>query len=244
MRSADALVAVFQADGKADGILHAVAAPRGADAALDRPQGLPVGMATFKTGVDQFLPDVRQLLHLSPEQIDALPARNLGVEAKFFRGFAQGDELVRRDFAAWDARNDRVQPATLHVRQKAIIGVLQRLMFGLHDSVRSTTTARIDVTAGLQISQPCPVPYWAMHVVKRRELFRLDDGKQLGARIRKVFAQVLADRSASGLHGGVEQVGDERQAAAAAGAGLRARLHLAQRSRAPEPGWPCRLRPW
>src|SRR5262245_18905561 len=36
MRGADAFVAVFQADGEADGILHAVSTPRGPDTALDR----------------------------------------------------------------------------------------------------------------------------------------------------------------------------------------------------------------
>ena len=41
---------------------------------------------------------------------------------------------------------------------------------------------------------------------------------------------MAADRSASGLHGGVEQVSDERQAAAAASACFRERLHLAHRS--------------
>ena len=40
VRCADALVAIFDANRKTDGILHAVAAPRGADAALDRPQRL------------------------------------------------------------------------------------------------------------------------------------------------------------------------------------------------------------
>src|SRR5262245_25329502 len=36
MWGADALVAVFQADGEADRILHAVTTPRGPDTALDR----------------------------------------------------------------------------------------------------------------------------------------------------------------------------------------------------------------
>src|SRR5262245_10269664 len=41
---------------------------------------------------------------------------------------------------------------------------------------------------------------------------------------------MAADRSASDLHGGVEQVGDERQAAAATGTSLGGCLHLAHRS--------------
>src|SRR5712691_8285563 len=90
-------------------------------------------MAAFKADVDQFLPDVRKILDLSPKQIDALPPRDLGVEAKFFRCFAQGDKLVRGDFTTRDAWNDRIQAPTLQDRQKAVIGILQRLVFGPHD---------------------------------------------------------------------------------------------------------------
>src|SRR6266542_572395 len=40
---------------------------------------------------------------------------------------------------------------------------------------------------------------------------------------------MTADSSAGGLHGGVEEISNERQAAAAAGTGLRGRFHLPQR---------------
>src|SRR5215813_15045585 len=90
-------------------------------------------MAAFKADIDQFLPDVREILDLSPKQIDALSPRNLGVEAKLLGRFAQRDKLLRGNFTTRDARNDRVQTATLHVRQKAVIGILQRLVFGPHD---------------------------------------------------------------------------------------------------------------
>src|SRR6266567_6257841 len=94
MWGADALVTVFQADGEADRILHAVATPRSPDTALDRPQGLAIGMAAFKANGDQFLPDVRQILDLRPQQIDALSACNLGVEAILIGCFAQRNALV------------------------------------------------------------------------------------------------------------------------------------------------------
>ena len=131
-----------------------------------------VGVAAFKAGVDQFFPDVGQILHLGAKHIDPLPAGNLGVETEFLGRFAQGDKLVRRDFATRDARNDRVQSATLHVRQEAVVGVLQRLMLGLHD-LFVPQAARIDVTAGLQISQPWPLPHWAMISSKVVSFFAL-----------------------------------------------------------------------
>src|SRR5215510_6837749 len=142
-------------------------------------------MATFKADVDQFLPDIREILDLSAKQIDALPTCNLGVEAKFFSCFAQGDKLVRGNFTARDAWNDRVQAATLHVRQKAVVGILQRLVFGPHDMFvpqrrqhgRNGRLANLAALASAVLSND---------VVKGRELFRLDNGEQLGACMREV----------------------------------------------------------
>ena len=110
-------------------------------------------MATFKANVDQFLPDIREILDLSPKQIDALPTRNLGVEAKFFRCFAQGDKLVRANFSTRDAWNDRIQaPRCMFARKRSLVSCnvwcLGRMIGSFHND------ASIDVMAGLQISQP------------------------------------------------------------------------------------------
>ena len=81
VRRANALVAILDANREADRILHAVAAPGRADAALHRAQRLAVGMAAFEAGVDELFPDVGQILHLRAEQVDPLPAGDLRVEA-------------------------------------------------------------------------------------------------------------------------------------------------------------------
>ena len=80
VRRADALVAILDADREADRVLHAVAAPGRADAALHGAQRLAVGVAALEAGVDQLFPDVGQVLHLRAEQVDPLPAGDLGVE--------------------------------------------------------------------------------------------------------------------------------------------------------------------
>src|SRR5262249_7319636 len=72
VRGANAAVAFFDTNGEADGILHAVAAPGGADAALHGSERLSVGVTTFHASVDDFFPNVRKLLDLRSEQIDAL----------------------------------------------------------------------------------------------------------------------------------------------------------------------------
>ena len=67
VRGANAAVAFLDTHREADRILHAVAAPRGANTALDRPQGLAVGMPALEPGRDQFLPDIGQLVQLGTE---------------------------------------------------------------------------------------------------------------------------------------------------------------------------------
>src|SRR5262249_39501996 len=120
----NALVAVLNADGETDGILHTVSAPRRADAALDRAQRLAVSVAALKAGVDQLFPDVRQMVDGRTEQVDALAAGDLCVQPVLFRHAAQHDELVRRDFAARHARHHRVTAAALEIGQKAIVCIL------------------------------------------------------------------------------------------------------------------------
>src|SRR6185369_17087970 len=100
------------------GVLDAVAAPGRPDAAFHGPQSLAIGVATFHAGVDDFLPDVRKLLYLGAEQVDALAAGYFRVEPIFFGNAAEGDELVGRDFAAGNSWHHGIKSATLHVSQK------------------------------------------------------------------------------------------------------------------------------
>ena len=103
--------------------------------------------------------------------------------------------------------------------------------------------ARIEATAGLQISQPLPAAAVGEHVGERPELLRLDDREQLGPRVRKVLAQMIDDRLAGLLQFGLEQVGHQRHAAAAAGAGLGAAFEGVERVDALARESPRRSRP-
>ena len=124
MRGAQALVAVFQLYRQPDAVIDAVAAPGAADAGFNRAQGFAVGMAGFETGIDQFFPDMRQLIDPRTEQIHALAAGDFGVELVFFADLPQGNQHVGADFAAGDARHDRISAVFLHIGQKGIVGVL------------------------------------------------------------------------------------------------------------------------
>src|SRR6185436_5946173 len=81
VRRAQAAVAVLDADRHGHRVLHAVAAPGTADTGLHRAQRLAVGVAGLEAGVDQLLPDEWQLLQARAEEVDALRAGDLGVEA-------------------------------------------------------------------------------------------------------------------------------------------------------------------
>ena len=86
---------VFQFDGETDAILHAVAAPGGSDAGFHGAHGLAVGVAGLETGGDELAPDLRQLMHLRAEQIDALAAGDLGVQVEFLRDRADAGDMAR-----------------------------------------------------------------------------------------------------------------------------------------------------
>ena len=133
VRRANALVAVLDADGEGGRVLHAVAAPRRADAALHRAERLAVRVAALEPGRDELLPDLGELLDARAEEVDALAAGDLGVEAVLLGDLSEGDELVRRDLAARYARHDRVRAVLLDVREEAIVGVLQRAVRLLED---------------------------------------------------------------------------------------------------------------
>ena len=92
--------------------------------------------------------------------------------------------------------------------------------------------ARIEATAGLQISQPCPLPWLLIRAVERLDPLDLDDLEQFLPRVGEVLAEVVVHLLAQRRQFGLEQVGDQRHAAAAASAGPGAVLDLGQRGEA------------
>ncbi|TKW52974.1 hypothetical protein CTA1_718 [Colletotrichum tanaceti] len=213
----------------ADAVADAVTAPRGADAALDRPQRLGVGVARLHAGLDQHAPDVQQVLLLGAEHVDALPARDLGVQVVLGRHVADGDELVRRDLARRHPRHDAVGAVALDVAEEPIVGLLQAVHGLVHDVPvpQRREDAADGGLAGLAAKRGRVVAGLAHHLLERLQPLDEDDVVQVGARVVEVRAQVVLDLVAHGQHGFVEDGRHQRHAAAAAGAGLGARLDLA-----------------
>ena len=133
VRGTQALVTVFQRQRHRHAVLHAIATPGAADAGFHRAGGLAVGVAGLEAGGDQLAPDVRQFMQLGTEEVDALAAGDLGIEVVALADLTDGDQLVRRDFAAGDARHHGIGAVLLHVGHEGVIGVLQRNVRGLGD---------------------------------------------------------------------------------------------------------------
>src|SRR5882672_29192 len=133
VRRADTAVAALDVDRHRDRVLHAVAAPGAADARFRGAQRFSVGVTGFEAGFDQLPPDERQLLDARAQEVDALSAGDLGVQAELFRHLAQHDQFFRRDLAARYARHDRVGAVLLQVGEEVVVRVLQRRVPRLQD---------------------------------------------------------------------------------------------------------------
>src|SRR5690606_41505630 len=53
----------------------------------------------FHSGINKTLPDLRQLVQLRAEQVDALAAGELSVKTEVAGDFTDNNQLIRRDFA-------------------------------------------------------------------------------------------------------------------------------------------------
>src|SRR5712692_3521643 len=133
VRRSDTAVAVLDVDRHRDRVLNAVAAPGVADAGLHGAQRLAVGVTGFEAGVDQIPPDERQLLDARAEEVDALRACDLGVQAVLLRHLTEHYQLLWRDLAARHARHDRIGAVLLQVGEEAVVRVLQRRVPRLQD---------------------------------------------------------------------------------------------------------------
>ncbi|NUA48915.1 hypothetical protein HAT94_02203 [Dickeya solani] len=217
VRRAQPLVTVLQRNRQRGGILHAVTAPGRTDARLDGTQRLAVGVAGFKPGVDQFLPDSRQLLQPRAEQIDPLTAGNFGVQVVAFGHLTDSDQPLRGDLAAGNARHHRVSAVFLDIGQETVVGILQRYVFGFQ---------YIIVPAGRQhrpgqrftdfTAQPVTVA--GDQLVKTADAVDADQVVQLLTRIGEMLADVFFYLDARLLQLVLHHLLEQRYTAAATGA--------------------------
>src|SRR4029453_8804121 len=227
VRAAQAPVPQFQGDGHGYGILDAEAAPCGPNAGLHRAQALAVGLAGFEAGVNQFLPDVRQLLQAGTEHIDALATSDLGVQVVLFGDRCDDPETLGRDFTTGNARNHRVGAILLHVRQRAVVGVLQGTTAGIQDvggvlAGQDGGDGRLaDIATGTRA-------VLGHDLLEGGQFQDADSVKQLLAGQADVLAQGLGNLDAGLLQFAFEELLQHRDAGTTLGAGTRATLEFAE----------------
>ncbi|MNO52120.1 hypothetical protein D3C76_425340 [compost metagenome] len=228
VRRAQALVAVFDGQGHLYAVLYAITAPGTADTGLHRPGRFAIGVPGLKTRFNQLGPDVRQLMQLSAEQVDALAAGDLGVEVVFLRHHANRDQFVGGDLAPGDARHHRIGAVFLHVGHEGVVGVLQRHQRRVHDRLvpaRGEDRAHrrfADVATGVATAMFGQQFFEGDHSLYPYQRIKLLTG------IGEVFAQALVDTDAAGNQLMLEHLLEQAGATAAAGASLGLRLELAQ----------------
>ena len=164
-------------------------------------------MARLEAGVDQALPDGGQLLDAGAEQVDALAAGDLRVEAEVLGDLADGDELLGRDLAAGDAGHDRVGAVPLDVGEEVVVGVLERRPARRRGCSRCRATPGSTPTAGLQISQPRPRAVAGEHLGERSSAVDPDEVEQLLAAVGEVLAQGVATSTPASASSCLQQVG-------------------------------------
>src|SRR5882724_460165 len=217
---AQAAVAILDVDRHGHRVLHAVAAPGAADAGLHRAQRLAVGMARLEARIDQLAPDPGQLLDARAEEVDALGAGDLGVEAVALCHVSQHDQLGGGDLAAGHPRHDRVAAILLQVGEEVIVRVLQRRVLRLQDHlVPARGEDRRDRRLA-DVAAPA-APVTRDEIIEGADAVQLHEVKQLLPRIREVLAQVIRDGDALLPQLGVDDRFRERAAAAAARGALR-----------------------
>ena len=161
---------------------------------------------------------VRELLEPRAEQVDALGAGDLRVEAVLLGDAPERDQLVGGDLAAGHARHDRVGAVALDVGQEAVVGVLQpEVAIVEHVLVPGRGEDRGHRGLADLAARAAAVP--GEQRVEGAEPVHADEVEELLPGVREVLAEVVGDRLAGPLHLPGEQLAEQRHAGAAAGAG-------------------------
>ncbi len=217
VRRAEALVTILQADGEADRVLHAEAAPGAPDAGLHRAQRFPVGVSGLEACGDEVVPDVRQLVEPRAEEVHPLCAGDFRVQAELLRRAAQRDELIGGDLTARHARDHRVAAVPLDVGQESVVGVLEPEV-PIVEHVLVPGGGEDGRHGGLADLAPRAAAMTGDERVEAVDPVQADEVEQLLARVGEVLAEMVGDLLARALHLPGEQLAQERHARSAAGA--------------------------
>mmetsp|Transcript_146079 Transcript_146079/g.255040 ORF Transcript_146079/g.255040 Transcript_146079/m.255040 type:complete len:648 (-) Transcript_146079:564-2507(-) len=121
----DTLVTLLDGNSPTNRVLYSITAPSASDARLDSAQSLGVCVSRLKALRVQIVPNRRQLMQLSPKEINTLTASDLGVQAILLAYVAENLQLLGVNFTTRSTWDHGIGSIPLHVAQRIIVGVLQ-----------------------------------------------------------------------------------------------------------------------
>ena len=173
-------------------------------------------MPGFKPGIDQLLPDLRELLQPGTKQVDTLPAGDFAVELITFGDLPDGDQPVGSHFPGSHARHDGVSTVFLDVGKIAVIGVLQRQM-GRFQQVFIPAGGQYRSHQRLTDFAPVALPVAADELFKGMDAVDAHQVVNLLTRVREVLADILFHLHALGCQLEFHHLFHQRAASATAG---------------------------
>ena len=167
-----------------------------------------------------------QLVDPGAEQVDALAAGDLGVEAELLGHLAEGDELVGGDLAARHPGDHRVGAVPLEVGQEVVVGVLEGGLLAVEDVAvaqrrQHRRHRRLADLAALALAVA------GEQLGERGDAGAPARGRTAPGGCRRSARTGCCSTSSRPCAARREELGDQGDAAAAAGAGLGALLDVA-----------------
>lgn len=99
---------------------------------FNRSQRLAISMPTLKTGINQFLPNLGQIIHMRTKHIYTLPPCYFSIKAIFFCHLANHNQFIRSNFTSGNTRHYGIGTTLLYISQIPIITILNSILLHNH----------------------------------------------------------------------------------------------------------------
>lgn len=105
-------------------------------------------MSALHTRIHKFRPDIKKILLLRTEHVDALGTGDFAIQTVFLGYRSDRNEFIGRDFTTWNSGHHRECAVSLDVGQKLVVCILQVIDTLVHD-VRIEQTRQNGTNCGL-----------------------------------------------------------------------------------------------
>ena len=167
-------------------------------------------MARFEPSIDQFFPNIRQVLFLRTKQIHTLASGDLSVEVVLFRDLSDRDQAVGGNLSGRHSGHYRESSISLNIGKETIVRILIGVMDRIHNVLVDSGSGRDQVSdrrlAHLTTETVLVFSRSLHDLGERGELLDLDNVEKIRSGELEMRAKVITDRSPSLFHLGIEDV--------------------------------------